>query len=318
MLGHFGWILPLEDVDDAVAGKTDGKIYIHKRDIADGSQLAAGDIVGFYLYSDDQGLGAEGAHCLEKAAAISFNTNVLGFVPSGGKSPGMNVDVDEFVSDLGSDHEHCLKDSAATSFDGEAPEIVPSARPWIANKSQCMNPKANEYVPSSVSMNASAMDFVPFGRQAELSNIGRLQSVFAINLAYLSDDSSDDESDWEEGSFLSMGKAGSKRSLSPGVSTSAGLSSDDEADITFAAGIDELPEAPLGGQKFFPPPGLTLPSSPCRLAVEVLTRAGLSVEPEQQKKLPPWRRDAKASFANVVSKGFTPPWRQSHGSVAAA
>jgi len=193
MLGHFGWILPLEDVDDAVAGKTDGKIYIHKRDIADGSQLAEGDIVGFYLYSDDHGLGAEEARCLEKAAAVSFNAHALEFVPSGGKSPGMNMDAVEFVCDLGSEHERCLKNSAATCFNDEAPEILPSARPWLAN------PEANEYVPSSVSMNASAMDFVPFGRQAELSNLGRLQSVFAINLAYLSDDSSDDESDLGRG-----------------------------------------------------------------------------------------------------------------------
>merc|ERR1719263_1630883 len=106
--------------------------------------------------------------------------------------------------------------------------------------------------------------------------------------------------------------------MSPGASTSAGLSSDDEDDITPGTCVEGLPEACLAGQKFRPPPGLTLPSNLCRLAVGILSRAGMSVEPEQQQKLPPWRRDGKSTFADVASKGFTPPWRQSNRPVVLA
>jgi len=270
MLGHYGWILPIEDIDHPNSAQTDGKIYIHKRDIADGAQLAEGDIVGFYLYSDDQGLGAEEARCLEKATAKTFNAS--------------------------------------------APEYV--------SKLQGMNADANEFVPApspTISMDKSAVEFMPFGCNANLSNLTRLQSVFAINLSYLSDDSSDDEdSDFEERPRREVGKA-AERCLSPGASTSAGLSSDDEDDdITVGARLESLPEACLAGQKFRPPPGLTLPSSPCPLAVGILTRAGMSVEPEQQQKLPPWRRDGKSSFADVVSNGSTPPWRRSGRPVACA
>jgi len=266
MLGHYGWILPLEDIDHPASAHTDGKIYIHKRDIADGEQLAEGDVVGFYLYSDDQGLGAEEACCLEKASAKSSDASALEFVP---KLQEMNANAHEFVP-------------------------------------------ADPLTSSTISVERSAVEFMPFGCKANMSNLARLQSVFAINLSYLSDDSSDDEdSDFEERPRRAVGKA-AERCLSPGASTSAGSSSDDEDDITAEICAESLPEACLAGQKFRAPPGLTLPSNPCRLAVGILTRAGMSVEPEQQQKLPPWRRDGKSSFADVVSKGFTPPWRQSN------
>jgi cold shock CspA family protein len=272
MLGHYGWILPLEDIDHPASAHTDGKVYIHKRDIADGTQLAEGDVVGFYLYSDDQGLGAEEARCLEKATAKSFNASALEFVP---KSQGMNSNAYEFVP-------------------------------------------ADSLKSPTIRMDKSAVEFMPFGCNASMSNVARLQSVFAINLSYLSDDSSDDEdSDFEERPRREVGKA-AERCLSPGASTSAGLSSDDEDDIAAGTCVASWPEACLEGQKFRPPPGLTLPSSPCPLAVGILTRAGMSVAPEQQQKLPPWRRDGKSSFADVVSKGFTPPWRQSNRLVACA
>jgi len=267
MLGHYGWILPLEDIDHPASAHTDGKIYIHKRDIADGTQLAEGDVVGFYLYSDDQGLGAEEVRCLEKASAKSFNASALEFVP---KSQEMNANAHDFVP-------------------------------------------ADPLTSATISMERSAVEFMPFGGKANMSNLARLQSVFAINLSYLSDDSSDDEdSDFEERPRRQVGKA-AERCLSPGASTSAGSSSDDEDDITAGTCVESLPEACLAGQKFRAPPGLTLPSNPCCLAVGILTRAGMSVEPEQQQKLPPWRRDGKSSFADVVSKGLTPPWRQSNG-----
>merc|ERR1719253_1708243 len=138
-----------------------------------------------------------------------------------------------------------------------------------------MNADANEFVPAqTVSMETPAAKMVPFGSKANMSSLGRAQSVFAKNLAYLSDDSSDDEdSDHEVTPRLPAGKQATHRCLSPTASTSAGLSSDDE----------EFPEACLGDQTFRPPPGLALPSSPCRLALGILARAGLSVEQEHKQ-----------------------------------
>jgi len=259
MLGHYGWILPLDDINHSASKQTDGKVYVHKRDIVGGAQLAEGDMVGFYLYADDQGLGAEEVCCLETDMQNPFNAEAAEFVPP---PPGLSS--------------------------------------WSLD--------ANEFVPAqTVIMETPAVKTVPFGSNANMSNLGRLQSVFAINLAYLSDDSSDDEdSDHELTPRLPTGKQARQRCLSPTASTSAGLSSDDE----------DFPEACLGDQTFRPPPGLALPSAPCRLALGILARAGLSVEQDheqheqQHKKLPPWRRDSKLTSSVSEQGAWTPPWRR--------
>jgi len=61
MLGHYGWIMPFDDIDaPAAKDKTAGRVYLNtKRDLAKGTSLVQGDYVSFYLYADDQGLGAE-------------------------------------------------------------------------------------------------------------------------------------------------------------------------------------------------------------------------------------------------------------------
>jgi hypothetical protein len=147
-----------------------------------------------------------------------------------------------------------------------------------------------------------------------------MQSVSAINLAYLGDDSSDDDTDHED--TLPIGKQARQRCLSPTASTSAGLSSDDDIDVQ-----DQLPEACLGGQKFRPPPGLTLPPLPSQLALGIFARAGLSVETgkqheheHQQQKSPPWRSARAREFISPVSgsTAYTPPWRRETGRLVAA
>lgn len=82
MLSHYGWLMVSGAVDHPFTEKHGGDVYIHKDDIVDGVTLCAGDIVSFYLYVDDQGLGAEMCRMEEKAAS-SLNPNALEFVPSG-------------------------------------------------------------------------------------------------------------------------------------------------------------------------------------------------------------------------------------------
>merc|ERR1719316_1152671 len=68
--GHYGWILPLEEIDHPDAGKHQGGIYLDTRDIRRGTPLCKGDAVMFYLYVDSRGLGAEDCH-LESGIAPS-------------------------------------------------------------------------------------------------------------------------------------------------------------------------------------------------------------------------------------------------------
>jgi hypothetical protein len=60
--GHYGWILPLQEIDHPDAGKHQGGIYLDTRDIRRGTPLCKGDEVMFYLYIDSRGLGAEDCH----------------------------------------------------------------------------------------------------------------------------------------------------------------------------------------------------------------------------------------------------------------
>jgi hypothetical protein len=71
MVGHYGWIYCVDCIDHPDAGKHDGDIYVSKRDLG-GLTFKTGDIIGFYLYADEQGLGAE-ACTLIKSAAIDAN-----------------------------------------------------------------------------------------------------------------------------------------------------------------------------------------------------------------------------------------------------
>lgn len=245
MLGHYGWIKPLEDIDDEAISKNDGNIYVDALDISGGAHLPQGQLVGFYVYVDELGLQAEGVRCLKKGD--------------------------------GSQSKVCLESSAA--------------------------------------------ELVPFGSNASLPNLCYTQGVFAINLSYFSDDSSDeDDSDCEQILRIPIGKNAKQRSLSPVASTASGLSSDDEVDSDSTPGIEDLPEACLRGKKFQPPPGLCLSSPPSQFTMGILTRAGLPVKPEQQKEQQPspaWRPDGKAKpAASESKKAWIPAWKRAQRSVA--
>jgi len=278
LLGHYGWILPLEDIEGNAAKKNGGKIYLDKKDISGGAEFAEGDIVGFYLYLDDMGLGAEAARCLKQASTTSFNAGAPEFVPLASTDA-----------------------NPTASFNAAAPEFVPSIAPaaspapslWQKKESKTYKGKFY-YVHSETGKTSWTMPedspkaTVEDGPKAtvDVGNVACLQSEL---LAYLSDESDDesgddtDESDCHEYPSFAPGKAASQRSLSPVASTCAGLSSDSEVDDAVARkrGWETLPEACLC-HKFSPPPGLSLPSCPNKLALGVLVRAGLSTGQEQQ------------------------------------
>jgi len=82
MLSHYGWLMLHGEVDDPAIEKHGGDVYVHKDDIVNGESLCPGDIVSFYLYADDQGLGAEMCQ-VEQTAASRPRLNALAkdFVP---------------------------------------------------------------------------------------------------------------------------------------------------------------------------------------------------------------------------------------------
>jgi len=80
MLSNYGWLMVYGDVNHPSVEKHGGDVYIHKDDVVDGASLCPGDVVSFYLYVDEKGLGAEECRVEQKAAA-RFNPNAAEFVP---------------------------------------------------------------------------------------------------------------------------------------------------------------------------------------------------------------------------------------------
>jgi hypothetical protein len=89
MCGHYGWIRAFQEIQHPHIGKTAGRIYVHKRDVRNGTVLMVGDKVSFYLYVDGQGLGAEYCRVLNRILpwsspawpAAAWNASTEGFLP---------------------------------------------------------------------------------------------------------------------------------------------------------------------------------------------------------------------------------------------
>lgn len=184
MLGHYGWIMTFDEIDHPDVDKTAGRVYVHKRDVAKGASLAQGDTVSFYLYADDQGLGAE--HCQLQRHASSDTNEEEEFVPADD-----GVCQQEKVSILRADAHDFIPGGAcpAPGWNVCAAEFVPAA----TTISSCFNAQATEFVPSeSSAVEAHVQDI---GQALKFSSIAASNPhSLSINPAFLSDDESDDES----------------------------------------------------------------------------------------------------------------------------
>jgi len=158
MLGHYGWIMTFDAIDHPDIAKTGGRVYVHKRDVMDGATLVQGDTVEFYLYVDDQGLGAERCMLAQRAPS-DFNADAAEFVPA----------KDSFITTA----------TASPAWNIGATEFVPVA----AATPSSFNMQASVFVPSTF----SSVPAMP--RMATA-----LPNMLSINPAFLSDDDSDDES----------------------------------------------------------------------------------------------------------------------------
>lgn len=74
MLSQYAWLMVYGDVDDPSVEENGSDVYIHQDDVVGNERLCRGDVVTFYLYVDEEGLGAEECH-VEKRAAPLVNPN---------------------------------------------------------------------------------------------------------------------------------------------------------------------------------------------------------------------------------------------------
>jgi len=170
MLGHYGWIMTFDAIDHADLAKTAGRVYVHKRDVADGASLSQGCVVSFYLYADDQGLGAECCQ-VEKRAPWDFSADAEEFVP---------------VSDIPYQTGESKVFTSLESLGG-----------WNAG--------AAEFVPNPV---VTATAWCTSNTQVAAGIATSTPNVLSINPAFFADDDSDDDSDDEFGADSVSGTSG--------------------------------------------------------------------------------------------------------------
>lgn len=119
MLSNYGWLMVYGSVDHPAAEKHQGDVYIHKDDIVDGMSLYPGDIVNFFLYVDDEGLGAEMCHVEERAASdVDGITEVFSRISKVFASFEEDFDGDDSDDDAEQWHTEPWKSKRAPSSDG--------------------------------------------------------------------------------------------------------------------------------------------------------------------------------------------------------
>lgn len=232
MLGHYGWIMSLREVDHPDSEKNGGRIYVHKKDIKEGTNLKAGDTVIFYLYVDERGLGAEGCHVLTRWSGKTCKNTIKAraserssSVPAMRKKPTSTQDA-----------------HPASGMDPTAKEFVPSVfcleeglmDPVVADFG--MDPMAQEFVPN-----------LPIGAKRRYT-----YSVNAPRYVYESDDCDSDGSTTDAGDDTPCRKFGKPHRRSDcDLSTTEGSLSDSEESLHLSY------ELALES-----PPGLTKLASP--------------------------------------------------------
>lgn len=108
VLGSYGWILPHDNICHPDFERHAGRIWVHRNDFRKGSKPQESDEVEFFLYSDENGLGAEDcrvrvsgprgktrsckSHHAEQAPAFLMSPHAHEFIPG-----QMNAHSAEFV-----------------------------------------------------------------------------------------------------------------------------------------------------------------------------------------------------------------------------
>merc|ERR1740130_1004474 len=215
MLHNYGWLMVYGNVDHPSVEKRGGDVYIHKDDVALDESLSPGDVVTFYLYADDQGLGAEECR-VEQKAASHFNPNAVEFVPSGAKS-SLNVCAEEFVMPT-IDEVVDINDVA---------DVFSRLSKTFSSMDDCESEDGNQDEEVSADLTSGS----------SCSDVDDMANVFLCLSKAFSSDSED-----EDDKMATPCKA--KRAPSSAGSTSGGETSDFEEDVSAAESSDSETEAP--------------------------------------------------------------------------
>jgi len=186
MLGHYGWIMASQDIDHSDADRHGGRIYLRASDLRPGYTPKPGDEVTFFLYADENGLGAEDCFATHDPHPPQPPTLPM---RQGCGRPKIN---------WGTRAQHT---EAKKCMNAQAKEFVPTVLVPMSTGGEknpvCMNPGAKEFVPAPPGLgpylNAEAMEFAP----SHPSCKGNQRSAMycAINAKRFYDDDDDDSSD---------------------------------------------------------------------------------------------------------------------------
>jgi len=167
MLGHYGWISATQDIDHPEADRHGGRIYLKASDVRRGYTPKQGDEVSFFLYADDNGLGAEDCFATndpfppqpptppKKQVYTRPKTSWGSRVQHSEIKKGMSADAKEFVPTVLVPFGACEEQEPA-SMNAEAKEFVP-APPGLGPEIPALNAEALEFIPlhsSCIAINA--------------------------------------------------------------------------------------------------------------------------------------------------------------------
>lgn len=84
--GHYGWLTASHKIAHQAAARNGGQVYFHVSDVVGNMSLVEGDRVDFFLYVDEQGLGAEELSLQRwdagpSLAPVRMNPAAMEFVP---------------------------------------------------------------------------------------------------------------------------------------------------------------------------------------------------------------------------------------------
>jgi hypothetical protein len=189
MLGHYGWIMALQDIDHPEADRHGGRIYLKASDLRPGYKPKQGDEVTFFLYADENGLGAEDC----------FSTHDPH--PPQPPTPPRQQRYSQPKTNWGIRAQH--SETTKKFMNADAKAFVPIVLvPLSAGDEKAavdMNPAAKEFVPAppglgpslGPSLSADASEFVP-------SRPNQSSGLFcAFNAKRFHDEDSDSDSDTE-------------------------------------------------------------------------------------------------------------------------
>lgn len=203
MLGHYGWIMSLQNIDHPDAERHGGRIYIRKDDLRPGAMPKPHEEVTFFLYCDKDGLGAE--DCFVTGNPYP---EVQGEpTPQSKRKVAQSWPLPHTKERVSSCEISTLR---ADAVEFVPPQLVPKD-----SNLQTMNPDAQEFVPVQPgTMNGHAEEFVPMTRTSSLLT-RRGMDVFAINTKQFRDDDECSDDTESTVSDLSARMSGSLRH-SPG------------------------------------------------------------------------------------------------------